>query len=779
MFKITDLTKLDISFKEYTDNCLSGVFKPLAVQANNELKDEDAFNRLAIKVIISIDALVNDKIFKYLQDDYDKFKEVVGQRRAELTKSAIYNEIQFRSNSNYDSSLDKQIQTLYTNLSTLGKDDNSVNTPYQTLAPTTIEILKDARWGDIDDLGVGASEPLSDIIKELDNKANKSALDNVEFDTNNNGKVLNVNNGKLGYADLSNLPTKNELDTKANKDALNNVTFNTTNNGKILKVDNGKVDYLDPKDITVDTSELEKGIETNKKNIEQLLDNQLDAKDKLNNLTAEVDSVKTEYAKKDLSNLLTEADQKQYDGYYITLKYNGRFNYNNLPKLTADTVGKITWELSNVQWYDKTATKGYCLLTTGKGNSGVTFGERATTDLRNVNVGASYKGKYLSIDDNGKVTFSSITTSGGADKMDTDLSNMSVNTKYANYGVAVASDGKVAFKEFADKNTVDMLDDQINNQENGINVVLMKTEDRVTKLENEDLSKEFLKIDCTNADLGSSNAGKYLVVSSTGGMETKELVIPQAVTPYEAGTDFKQSVSKPNWKFISCNDLYNGGNYSTFFAALQKLAKAQGDTYTEDEYIKFLQNVGGSTSTDSNTLWTNAYSIIQRLINEQNITIDHNELVAHAGEVLLFGTYGEASAFYAQHGSEYCQYISDNLYLRTGDNGGTYGSNYIAQSDLPNVSYDTSHTHQLCVESKWNGTSVLAGGNTSGNAAWISGYCNTNGPTIHLNGNVTQTEFTPKYRQVSAVLCLQDIYRDVTNSANVDNPLNWFVNWKA
>lgn len=687
MFKITDLTKLDISFKEYTDNCLSGVFKPLAIQANNELKEEDAFNRLAVKVVILIDAVVNDKIFKYLQDDYDKFKEVVGQRRAELTKSAIYNEIQFRSNSNYDSSLDKQIQTLYTNLSTLGKDDNSVNTPYQTLAPTTIEILRDACWGDIDNLGVGASEPLSDIVKELDNKANKDALNNVEFDA--------------------------------------------SNNGKIVKVDNCKVGYLDPNDLIVDTSELENGIKENKTNIldlktktEENQTNILDLKTKTENITSEVDSVKENYALKDGSNVLTD---KSFNGYFPVYNVGQPIQWSNLPITTNKIARDIVDTLKNVYWYDKTAVNGYCILTTGNNYKGVTFEPRMKIDFSNALVNKSYAGRYVAIDNNGKVTFTSITTSGGADKMDNNLGNMSVDTKYAGYGVAVASDGKVDFKEFAEKSRVD---------------------DIVTKLDT--VTKEV------------------------------ENIINAVPKPYELGTDFKQSVNKPNWKFISCSDLYACNSYAGFFAILQDLATDHGVTYTEDEYREFLRNVGGSQAgVSDNSLWTNANLVCLRLITESNITVDNNELVAHAGEVLLFSTYGEASAFYTQHGSKYCQFINDNLYLRTGDNGGIYGSDYIAQSDLPNVSYDTSHTHDLLVEQRWNGTSVLAGGDTTGNASWISGYCHKNGPTIHLNGNVTQTEFTPRYRQVSAILCLQDIYRDITNSAKVDNPLNWFVNWKA
>lgn len=223
------MAKYGVSLNDYNTNFggLVGEFKipPSILSFNSTLADDkdQVFNLLAYSIFNAINAMVNNRLLSYQQSNYDNWQLIVGGLRAENLKSAIYEEIKYRSLSNYFPELNNRqfILPSGVNLSANADTSNGLNS---LINPLSAELIANSHWEDL-------PEKKDDFFKNLLNKFANLNLSNVVVDTSFAGKFLKIkNDGSLSYDEgISANPNwgeingdiDNQLDLKSKFDSFN------------------------------------------------------------------------------------------------------------------------------------------------------------------------------------------------------------------------------------------------------------------------------------------------------------------------------------------------------------------------------------------------------------------------------------------------------------------------------------------------------------------------------------------------------------------------------
>lgn len=223
------MKKYGVSLKDYNDNFggLVGKFKipPTILAYNSDLADneEQVFNLLAYSIFNAINAIVNNRLISYQQSTFDNWQLLVGTTRSENLKNAIYEEIKYRSLSNYFPELNNRqfILPSGVNLSANADTSNGLNS---LINPLSAELIANSHWEDL-------PEKKDDFFKNLLNKFANLNLSNVVVDTSFAGKFLKIkNDGSLSYDNgISADPNwgeikgdiENQLDLKSKFDSFN------------------------------------------------------------------------------------------------------------------------------------------------------------------------------------------------------------------------------------------------------------------------------------------------------------------------------------------------------------------------------------------------------------------------------------------------------------------------------------------------------------------------------------------------------------------------------
>lgn len=193
------MSKYGVSLNDYNTNFggLVGEFKipPSILSFNNALADdkEQVFNLLAYSIFNAVNAMVNNRLLAYQQSNYDNWNLIVGSLRAENLKSAIYEEIKYRSLSNYFPELNNRQFILPSGVNLSANNAETGNGLNSLINPVSAELIANSHWEDM-------PEKKDDFFKNLLNKFANLNLSNVAVDANLAGKFLKINdNGKLTY----------------------------------------------------------------------------------------------------------------------------------------------------------------------------------------------------------------------------------------------------------------------------------------------------------------------------------------------------------------------------------------------------------------------------------------------------------------------------------------------------------------------------------------------------------------------------------------------------
>ncbi|WP_027119438.1 hypothetical protein [[Mycoplasma] testudinis] len=155
MDSITDFLKsYGISKEDYENNFggLIGKFSiPNAIVRYNpdlENQPDKVFYLIANTIFGVINSIVKNRLVLYKQDNYENFKIVVGQTRADNLKMAVYEELKQRTLSNYFPELSNQ-STLISNAVTLNTNQPTIDTTVQLVNSTALNLVIDSKWEDL------------------------------------------------------------------------------------------------------------------------------------------------------------------------------------------------------------------------------------------------------------------------------------------------------------------------------------------------------------------------------------------------------------------------------------------------------------------------------------------------------------------------------------------------------------------------------------------------------------------------------------------------------
>lgn len=224
------MAKYGVSLNDYNTNFggLVGEFKipPSILSFNSTLADDkdQVFNLLAYSIFNAINAMVNNRLLSYQQSNYDNWQLIVGGLRAENLKSAIYEEIKYRSLSNYFPELNNRQFILPSGVNLSANNAETGNGLNSLINPLSAELIANSHWEDL-------PEKKDDFFKNLLNKFANLNLSNVVVDTSFAGKFLKIkNDGSLSYDNgISADPNwgeikgdiENQLDLKSKFDSFN------------------------------------------------------------------------------------------------------------------------------------------------------------------------------------------------------------------------------------------------------------------------------------------------------------------------------------------------------------------------------------------------------------------------------------------------------------------------------------------------------------------------------------------------------------------------------
>lgn len=224
------MKKYGVSLDDYDTNFggLVGEFKipPSIISFNSTLANDkgQVFNLLAYSIFNAINAIVNNRLLSYQQSTYDNWKLIVGGVRAENLKTAIYEEIKYRSLSNYFPELNNRQFILPSGVNLSANNAETGSGLNSLINPISAELIANSHWEDL-------PEKKDDFFKNLLNNFAKTNLLNVAVDPNLSGKFLKIkNDGTLTYDDgISADPNwgevkgdiDNQLDLKSKFDSVN------------------------------------------------------------------------------------------------------------------------------------------------------------------------------------------------------------------------------------------------------------------------------------------------------------------------------------------------------------------------------------------------------------------------------------------------------------------------------------------------------------------------------------------------------------------------------
>lgn len=195
------MKKYGVSLEDYNNNFggLVGKFQipPTILAYNSDLtnKEEQVFNLLAYSIFNAINAIVNNRLISYQQSTFENWQLLVGTTRSENLKNAIYEEIKYRSLSNYFPELNNR-QFILPSGANLSANNLETGTGLNSLInPVSAELIASSHWEDL-------PEKKDDFFKNLLNKFANSNFSNVAIDPSFAGKFLRVkNDGSIKYDD--------------------------------------------------------------------------------------------------------------------------------------------------------------------------------------------------------------------------------------------------------------------------------------------------------------------------------------------------------------------------------------------------------------------------------------------------------------------------------------------------------------------------------------------------------------------------------------------------
>ncbi|WP_027120074.1 hypothetical protein [[Mycoplasma] testudinis] len=241
MDSIADFLKsFGISKEDYENNNggLIGKFSiPNAIIRYNpdlENQPDKVFYLIANTIFGVINSIVKNRLVFYKQDNYENFKIVVGQTRAENLKSAVYEELKQRTLSNYFPELSNQ-STLISNAVTLNTNQPTLDTTVQLVNPTALNLIIDSKW---EDLPLKKENFYDNALKYFANKN----LSNVNFGKEEANKFLQIKlDGSVTKTDIAPIIA---INVKQENDEIKN-SINTVSNELKNKVNNAQLsDYL-------------------------------------------------------------------------------------------------------------------------------------------------------------------------------------------------------------------------------------------------------------------------------------------------------------------------------------------------------------------------------------------------------------------------------------------------------------------------------------------------------------------------------------------------------
>lgn len=184
--------KYETFLTEFTP--VDGKFKKLYVQRN--LTDEDSFYLLALESLLSINAILKGKPFRF-ETNFSAFEALVTSKRANNLTQAIYYETNFRSKSNYSPNYDK-LQKAYLSYINLNTLDNSSDSLFANVSDGTLRILSNSEWDLLEDLTDVDQSNIGNIVFTNNTQtitADKTFTSNVNIlGKANIGKYDNVEN---------------------------------------------------------------------------------------------------------------------------------------------------------------------------------------------------------------------------------------------------------------------------------------------------------------------------------------------------------------------------------------------------------------------------------------------------------------------------------------------------------------------------------------------------------------------------------------------------------
>lgn len=161
----------------------------------------------------------------------------------------------------------------------------------------------------------------------------------------------------------------------------------------------------------------------------------------------------------------------------------------------------------------------------------------------------------------------------------------------------------------------------------------------------------------------------------------------------------------------------------------------------------------------------------KKYVDDQVAAIEYKTGIRfYTGEIRMFDTKVDFEVFNKRFNlveNQDYKIIDADRYLLTGASGNSGGSNFIKQSDLPNILWSWQTIAGWTGSGRYIADIVWKNENVIVNSTWPSGGADgSNGSgksrkenqiLIYLNGNVEQTKFTPQYKQVFTIKFLRDI----------------------
>lgn len=226
------LAKYNISFEEYKkSSSLIGIFKVpnILKTLNPKIKEQEAFYNVAWGVFLAADSLTKNKASLQEQNDYEEWKMIVSDFRAQKFQSAIFEEIKTRCLSNSFPEIQNQ-QLFPTNLSQTGKSIDYSN-KYQLLSPLATSLIINSRWENLeinpDKIKINISEVYASKFELNDKLAEKANW----IDTYRKSDIEEKMNLK---ANIGISYTKNETEQLLNEKSNKLETYTKTETEKLL-----------------------------------------------------------------------------------------------------------------------------------------------------------------------------------------------------------------------------------------------------------------------------------------------------------------------------------------------------------------------------------------------------------------------------------------------------------------------------------------------------------------------------------------------------------------